>query len=71
MDEGIPTSGVWQDGFLPVEYGRTDSYQWSMAGWIPTSVPLKHEQKFVLKHEPSQYLTCITDVKNKRTALQD
>ena len=28
MDERIPTSGVWQDGFLPVEY---------MAGRIPTS----------------------------------
>ena len=31
----------WMSGFLPVEYGRTDSYQWSMAEGIPTSVPLK------------------------------
>ena len=23
---------LWMTGFLPMEYGRTDSYQWSMAG---------------------------------------
>ena len=55
MDERIPTSGVWQDGFLPGRIPTTDSYQWR-------SVPHEPAQYLTC----ISYVN-----KNKRTALQD